>query len=105
MQDSVDKTDILAAFSTDHSPILLSFQKDIVHTRGKGLWKFNSSLTENKVYIEKMKQHISDTLKTIEHKNQFDDQMKWEYLKFEIRRFTRSFSKRYAKEQRQEREN
>ena len=31
--------------------------------------------------------------------------MKWEYLKFEIRKFTRAFSKRCAKEQRREREN
>ena len=105
LQDFLDQADILASFSTDHSPILFSFRKKKDLQRGKGLWKFNSSLSQNKDYIQKMKKHILDTLKIIDQENQFNDQMKWEFLKFEIRKFSRTFSKQYAKEQRRKREN
>ena len=91
LQDSLDKTDILAAFSSDHSPILLSFQKCKDFQRGRGLWKFNSSLSHNKEYTEKMKKRILDTLKITEQENQFNDQMKWEYLKFENKKIYSSF--------------
>ena len=105
IQVFVGKTDIIASFSTDHSPILVSFQKHDDFQRGKGLWKFNSSLSQNKDYIKKMKKHILDTINKSEQENQFNEQMKWDFLKYEIRKFTRGFSKQYAKEQRQEREN
>ena len=103
MQNFVINTDVLASFSTDHSPIKFSFSENHEFLRGKGFWKFNSSLINNKEYIDKMRKFIFDTLNEIECKYNFDNQMKWEYLKFEIRRFTRVFSKLYAKNQRQER--
>ena len=31
-------------------------------TQGKGFWKFNSSLTSNDDYVEKMKNQISETI-------------------------------------------
>ena len=40
-----------------------------------------------------MKQHIAETMHKLDTENSFDDQMKWEFLKFEIRRFTIDFSK------------
>ena len=49
-----------------------------------------------------MRQHIAETMHKLVTENSFDDQMKWEFLKFEIRRFTIDFSKLYAKKQRQE---
>ena len=55
-----------------------------------------------KDYTDKMKQHIAETMHKLDTENSFDDQMKWEFLKFEIRRFTIDFSKLYAKKQRQE---
>ena len=55
-----------------------------------------------KDYTDKMKQHIAETMHELDTENSFDDQMKWEFLKFEIRRFTIDFSKLYAKKQRQE---
>ena len=35
-------------------------------TRGKGLWKFNNSLTSNDDYVEKMKNQISENLRTLD---------------------------------------
>ena len=106
LQYSAKKTDVLASFCSDHSPILLSFCRQKSEcTRGKGLWKFNSSLTKNNEYVEKMKKLISDTLSTIDDERNFNDQMKWEYLKFTIRNFSIEFSKTYIKLQREERSN
>ena len=44
-------TDILTPISTDHSPVLFSLSKEKICLRGKGFWKFNSSLTEYQDYI------------------------------------------------------
>ena len=49
-----------------------------------------------------MKQHIVENLYELDTENNFDDQMKWELLKRENRRFTIDFCKLYAKKQRQE---
>ena len=66
LQESIIKTDVLASFCTDHSPILFSLQLKDMPTRGKGFWKFNNSLTSNDDYVEKMKNQISETLRTLD---------------------------------------
>ena len=45
LQEPVDKTDVLAASSTDHSPLLFSLDLCKDENRGKRLWKFNNSLS------------------------------------------------------------
>ena len=44
-------TEILTPISADHSPVLFSLSKEKGCLRGKGFWKFNSSLTEYQDYI------------------------------------------------------
>ena len=52
----------MASLSTDHSPILFLLSEVTAATRGKGLWKFNCSLINNKDFEEEMKSHILKTL-------------------------------------------
>ena len=47
LQEFVTMTEILTPFSTDHSLVLFSLSKQKTTIRGKGLWKFNSSLTKD----------------------------------------------------------
>ena len=61
-----------------------------ITAKGKGLWIFNSSLTLSKEFVEKMKENI------------LDDQVRWEYLKYEVRKFSIKFSKVQAKKLRLE---
>ena len=68
------------------------------------MWKFNNSLISNEDYVEKMKNHISDILNFLNNENIKDDQVIWEYLKYEIRKFSIQYSKRLAKALREERE-
>ena len=44
-----------------------------------------------------MKKFISDTLNELFNENILDDQVKWEYLKYNIRKYTINFSEKLAK--------
>ena len=95
IQEAIKSTDILAAFSTDHSPTFNSLSKSNEITKGKDLWKFNNSLISNEDYVKKkMKIHISDILNFLHKENIVDDQVISEYLKYEIRKLTIQYSKR-----------
>ena len=63
----------------------------------------NGSLTLNKEFAEKMKEHISACLNLLEKENTLDDQFRWEYLKYKVRKFSIKFSKVQAKKLRLER--
>ena len=97
MQVSVKNTDILASLLTDQSPITFSCYKNEERNRGRGLWKFNNSLIENEQYDLQMKKFILNTLNELFTENILDDQVKWEYLKYNIRKCTIKFSKELAK--------
>ena len=44
-----------------------------------------------------MKKFVSDTLNKLFNENILDDQVKWEYMKYNIRKYTINFSKTLAK--------
>ena len=52
---------------------------------------------ENEEYVLQMKKIILDTLNELFTENILDDQVKWEYLKYNIRKYTIKFSKELAK--------
>ena len=97
MQVSIKNTDILASLLTDHLPITFSYFKNEESDRGRALWKYNNSLIENEEYVLQMKKNILDTLNELFNENILDDQVKWEYLKHNIRKYTINFSKELAK--------
>ena len=52
------QSDILNAYRSDHNIISLTFLKSM-QPRGKGLWKFNNSLLENKDFCAMIKKEIN----------------------------------------------
>ena len=52
-------TEILSAISTDHSPVLCSFQNFNQCPRGPGLWKFSNSLVSNEEYVLRLKELVN----------------------------------------------
>ena len=54
--------------------------------RVRDFWVFNNSLTENEEYVHPMKKLISDILNELINENFLDDQVKSEYLKYNIRK-------------------
>ena len=84
--------------SIDHSPIFFSLSKNSETPRGNSLWKFNNSLCSNIDYTTKLKNHLKLIQKTILKENTTDEQMIWKYIKYEISKFSISFSKQFAKD-------
>ena len=49
-----------------------------------------------------MRNYIHLKINEMNHENINDDQIRWEFLKYEVRKFSRRFSKTLAKELREE---
>ena len=71
-------------------------------SHGKGLCKFNKSLLLKKKYVEKIKENILITIEMLHKDDLWEKEVRWEYLKYEIRKFNIRFSKNLAKEVRKE---
>ena len=98
-KNQLKKTEILNALSSNHCPVFCSFVND-TFARGSGVWKFNNSLLFNTEFVKKLKIHIETVKSNLQEKSSFSDHSKWEFLKYEIRKFSISFSKNLAKTER-----
>ena len=68
-------------------------------SQGRGLWKFNKSLIKNENYREQVRTLIENVLDNLDPDNQL---FCWEYLKYEIRKFSVHFSKDIARNKKTE---
>ena len=68
-------------------------------TRGKGFWKFNNSLTSNTKYVQKTENQNFETLYMLDEDKITDKQLRLDYLKYEIRKFTMNFSTNFVKKE------
>ena len=100
LQEPVKKTEILNALSSDHSPVFCSFVNNDIFARGSGVWKSNNSLLLNTEFVKKLKTHIKTVKSNLQENSSFSDHSKWEFLKYEIRKFSIFFSKYLAKKER-----
>ena len=101
LQPNVKKSDINTAIATDHSPVSMSLCLDVLTQKGAGFWKFNSSLIKDALYktglIDLIRTFITNT--SLENK-----QVKWELLKYEVKKFTIAYSKKAAKQKRMQKD-
>ena len=88
---------MLTAFKTDHSYVSVIICNYNEIKLGPGLWKFSNSLISDQNFTEKLKKFIENLKEDLDSENSFDDQVKWKYMKFEIRKFTISYPKIRAK--------
>ena len=79
----IDDVDILPGIQSDHSLLKLSLKTGNKHEKGRGFWKFNSSLLHDPVYVDKIKNVIRETAQNYEGLE--DKRMLWEIIKLEIR--------------------
>ena len=93
--DKVTNTDILPSIQSDHSAITIHFQNIPVQKKGPNFWKFNSSLLDDNTYVENMKLNIQNWRDEYDIE---DKQLKWELIKFEIRKYTIYYSKNKKRE-------
>ena len=94
----VNNAEIAPGFKTDHSLVQLSLIKGN-QPRGKGFWKFNSSLLSNLDYVNAIKSEIKET---IEQNQNLHALLLWDFLKCQIRGKTISFSSLKSKQRRKQ---
>ena len=88
------RCEIKPGIKLDHSIINLTFKRD-AGVRGLGFWKFNSMLIRNNDYVNKLKNKLDRWKEKYDYFN--DKRMKWEILKYKIKKFTINYSKAEAK--------
>lgn len=99
LQDVIKDTGIKPAISTDHSLIYLNMQTNCIdNSLGPSYWKFNSSLCEDVNYSSSLR-NIAPTW-FLEYESISDDRIRWELIKFEIRKFAQNYCKQKAKDNR-----
>ena len=76
---------------------LLSFKRKRC-LRGKGIWKFNSSLSKDQNYIVEIKKMIHSFCTA--NKSLSNHQLKVELLEYEVQKFTMNYMKHIAKKNR-----
>ena len=96
IQEYFKKVSILPSFCSDHSPISCTLESSSKIQLGKNFWKFNSSLINDEKYVTQMKQHISEVNSQFKPAFEKEAHVQWEFLKYEIRKFTIEFSKNKA---------
>ena len=100
MQKSIVKAEVLESFLTDHSSVAIKICLFKELRQGSGLWKFNNSLLQDENFVKELKKCIKE-LETQDTENVLDKQIKWDFLKYEIRKFCIAFSKSLQKEKKQ----
>ena len=94
LQESIPKVDILASLSSDHSPILISLKFNDEIKKGPNYWKFNTSLLRDENFCSEMNNKISNWQTEF---YTLAPQLRWELIKYEIRKFSMKYSKNRAK--------
>ena len=84
LQESVKKTEIPNALSSDHSPVFCSFVNNDIFSLGSGIWKFNNFLLLDTEFVKKLKTHITNVKSNFQGNSSFLDHLKWQFLKYEI---------------------
>ena len=71
---------------SDHNPICIELDIMTEQQRGKGLWKFNTSLLTDAEYVKKIKDKIEECKQKYKHVG--DHSLVWDTIKAEIRGVT-----------------
>ena len=94
--------EIVSAIKTDHSAITLQLHKIEEGVKGPGFWKMNTSMLNDTVYIDEVKEKI--LIWREEAKEILDKRVFWDWIKYNIRLYSIDYSKRRAKANREEEE-
>ena len=90
--DSISNCGIQYGVRSDHSAVNLNIKQ--TSQRGPGFWKFNSLLLKDNIYLNKLKTKLQHWK---EKYNSDDYRIKWEIIKYKIRKYTIKYSKALAK--------
>ncbi len=98
---NLQSVDIKPGIKSDHSILNITFKMQNSVQRGRGFWKFNSSLLCDTGYIKKIKQILDDCSNRY---NDVEKGLRWEVIKCELRSATISYASWKTKLERKEEE-
>ena len=101
LQDSVSSTSISPSVQSDHSAIVLKISPVKEHIKGASYWKFNKSLLNDKDFVSQMKIKIPKFYQ--EATELSNPNVRWDYIKYQIRQFSWKISKEKAKQRKAKR--
>ena len=94
LQGYCTNTDIVPSVRSDHSSVTLSLRA-IENIRGKGYWKLNSTLLDERDYVNGIRQEYPLWIKEADTFE--NEMMAWEYVKYKVRDFSILYSKKKAR--------
>ena len=92
----VQHVDILPGIHSDHSLLKATFDTGDENSRGRGLWKFNSTLLRDTEYVANIKRIIKETGHIYDYMQ--DKGLIWELIKLHVRSYTIQYTSRKKKE-------
>ena len=98
LQEFVTRIDILPSFMSDHSPVLVKIDTMRTSKRGSYGWKFNNSLISDSDFVSQQKDVINACIHSFESMPEASPHLKWEFLKYEMRKFSIAFSKKKVRD-------
>ena len=98
LTNCLNYVNVYPGIKSDHSIITVTVGNP-VSKRGRGYWKFNSLLLQDKEYVN----GINKLIESIKEStiDMVDKQLKWDYIKLEIRGYTLQYSFKKNKERKE----
>ena len=103
LEEFSNDTDIILAFKTDHSSVLVAISNYNFFKPVPGLWKFNNSLIKDETFANTFKNFIQNMINELNTNTSLNNQLTWALRKYEIKRFTISYCKQRTKQDVRER--
>ena len=97
LTNSLTTSCIVQAPSPDHKAVVITLKCN-ENKRGKGFWKLNNSIIDNKDYEEGVRALVNDI--NLEYGNINNANILWEYIKIRIKLFSIAYSVNLAKSKR-----
>ena len=101
LQDQIDHVDIIYSIQSDHSTLKLKVCGAKHSLKGPSYWKLNNSLLQDNAFTERFKTEIPKFFQESEELR--NPMMRWKYLKYKVREFSKKYSVDKAKEMREKR--
>ena len=92
-QEQIDTFDIIPSVQTDHSTLKMNFSLSGERKKCPSHWKFNNSLVLDRDFVTAMKNKIPEFYQESEELG--DDVVSWEFLKYEMRQYSMTYSKEH----------
>ena len=103
LQDDVAKIEIVPAVRTDHSAVVIEIDSLDTQNHGPSFWKINNSLLEDPTFVELIRENVPVWLSEINFCT--DYRIVWDWIKYNTRQESISYSKQKAREKREKLKN